>query len=407
MATSVSVVVVSRGRPAALARCLIGLAQLDYANFEVIVVACPDGQAIVQAHPQAHLIKLVPFDTPNISLARNLGIEQAAGKLVAFIDDDAVPEPLWLRHLSAPFSEQTVAAAGGYVIGRNGISFQWKARKVDRSGNHHDLELPSDAPIVFDANPENATKTEGTNMAFRRDVLLDMGGFDPGFHFFLDETDLNMRLAKAGSRTAVVPLAQVHHGFAQSERRTAARVPTDLRQIGASERLFLRKHCPAETQERQWIAFCEEQRLRLFRLAKQRKLNAGAIQELLRGLQDGGAEGLVRSIAPLPALVSSGREFMPFQGRPDAPRSVLAGRVWQSARLHKEAADLSAAGHIVSLFIFSPTAWFHKTSFLPSGVWQQKGGRFGRSQRSQPVWRYRRFSTRLREELNRIHPVRG
>ena len=96
---SVSVIVVSRGRPKALLRCLTGLGQVLYPAFEIIVVADPAGMTALQPD-WAGRIKAVGFDQPNISAARNLGVAQAAGDIVAFIDDDAVPEPGWLIHLT-------------------------------------------------------------------------------------------------------------------------------------------------------------------------------------------------------------------------------------------------------------------------------------------------------------------
>ena len=84
-------------------------------------------------HALGDQVKSVPFDTSNISAARNAGIAMAAGNVIAIIDDDAVPEPSWLTHLTAPFADPAVAASGGYVIGRNGISFQWKGRTVDHN----------------------------------------------------------------------------------------------------------------------------------------------------------------------------------------------------------------------------------------------------------------------------------
>ncbi len=407
MALSVSVVVVSRGRPQALARCLMGLAQLDYAPFEVIVVTCPDGEAIVRARPDASFIKLVGFDVPNISAARNLGIAQAAGDVVAFIDDDAVPEPLWLAHLTGPFEQPDVSAAGGYVIGRNGISFQWRARTVDCTGTPSPYPLPDTRPVVPKIPNGHALKTEGTNMAFRRTVLRELGGFDPQFHFYLDETDLNMRLAQQGHQTAIVPLAQVHHGFAESERREASRVPKDLTQIGASQRVYLRKFCPKADQDRAWVAFCEEQRLRLFRFAKKRQLNAERMAQLLRGLQDGGAEGQRRPITTLPVPKAVAPAFQDFPGRPNAPRVVLAGRIWQAPRLRRRAAELVEDGSIVSLFIFLPSPRFHTVSFTSGGYWEQFGGRFGRSERTQRFSRYCRFATRVNEEQDRVSAVRG
>ena len=121
---SVSVVIVSRHRAPGLRRCLTGLAQLYYPNFEIVVVADPDGIAAARDWAGDRPVKLAAFDEPNISTARNLGIAQAAGDLVAFIDDDAAPEPTWLDHLCAPFQDPKVAASGGFVRGRNGKSRQ-------------------------------------------------------------------------------------------------------------------------------------------------------------------------------------------------------------------------------------------------------------------------------------------
>ncbi len=203
----VSVIIVSHGREAALKRCLKALRQLLYPTFEVVVVADRPTLAALQGLPQAMGIKTAPCDAQNISLARNIGLGLAAGEVVAFIDDDAVPEPTWLTHLAAVFDDAEVAAAGGYVRGRNGISWQWRGAWVDGCGVRHALPLEGERPTVLHPGPGRAVKTEGTNMAFRREVIAGIGGFDPAFRFFLDETDLNLRLARAGLATALVPLA--------------------------------------------------------------------------------------------------------------------------------------------------------------------------------------------------------
>ena len=232
--------VVSRDRPDAFVRCLTGLSQLQYPNFEIVVVADPKGhQAVVSSQFSSH-IKSIRFDLPNISEARNLGISHAAGDIIAFIDDDAVPEPSWLTFLVAPSERPNVAAMGGYVRGRNGISFQWKARSVDAYGNSAPLDLNPTRATLLTSTEHRAIKTEGTNMAVRRDVLVDLGGFDPGFAFYLDETDLNLRLMRAGHTPAVVPMAEVHHGFLESAQRRRDRVPRDLFEIGSS---LISTHC--------------------------------------------------------------------------------------------------------------------------------------------------------------------
>ena len=109
---TVSVIIVSRERPDALRRCLLGISQLQYRAFEVVVVACPAGIAVAEASQALPDIKCVAFSEANISAARNQGLVYAAGEIVAFIDDDAVPEPKWQHHLVAPAARSDVAAMG-------------------------------------------------------------------------------------------------------------------------------------------------------------------------------------------------------------------------------------------------------------------------------------------------------
>ncbi len=403
----VSVVVVSRERPLALARCLTGLAQLDYPSFEVVVVTCPAGIEAVNAHTMGEHVKAVAFDRANIAQARNHGIAEAAGELVALIDDDAVPEPLWLQHLIAPFADSEVAATGGYVIGRNGISIQWQARSVDQTGEATDLEMQGNDPAILHGTAEKAIKTEGTNMAVRRALLADMGGFDPAYHFYLDETDLNMRLARAGLATAIVPLAQIHHGFEASARRAADRTPRDLTQIGASKAVFLRKYCPPKQSKKAWRRFRKEQRARLVRVMQRGPLGADDVWRLMRGLERGRKEGLARQESDATPIPSTSDEFRPFPGRPDAKRVELSGRIWQRAELREQAAEAAQSGAIVSLYLMSRTTLYHRVRFDPRGFWEQTGGIFGRSTRDGTAFQFWRLKTRVKHEITRIAAVRG
>ncbi|GAA4221099.1 GT2 family glycosyltransferase [Sagittula marina] len=407
MPLPVSIVVVSRHRPAALLRCLAGIAQLDYQNFEVVIVACPAGQDAVKSTDHAPHLKTISFDQPNISVARNLGIAQAAGEVIAFIDDDAVPEPLWLHHLAAPFETGDIAAAGGFVIGRNGISFQWRARTVDTTGETTPLDVSDTHPTVLQPAHDSAIKTEGTNMALRRDVLSGLGGFDPAFHFFLDETDMNMRLAQAGHATAIVPLAQVHHGFEASDRRASDRTPRDLTQIGASQQAFLRKHCRSAARAPAWQVFRNGQRNRLLRAMQRGSLDPLDVSRLMRGLDQGARDGLKRSLKETPSIPRAASEFLAFPGRPGASRHTLTGRIWQAAKLRAEAARSAANGNITTLILLDPTARYHRLRFTQDGVWEQTGGLWGRSQRDAPLLQPWRFARRCDAEQRRTARVRG
>ncbi|WP_102225863.1 glycosyltransferase family 2 protein [Acidimangrovimonas sediminis] len=395
-----SVVVVSRHRPEALHRCLCALSQQDHPRLEVIVVADP--QACAALHLLSDSLRIVPFDEANISAARNLGLAHAAGEVVAFIDDDAAAEPTWASRLAAPFADPRVAAATGFVRGRNGISYQWKAATVDRFGEDTALAVDEGAVTLLPGDGVGAVKTQGTNMAFRADTLRAAGGFDPALRFYLDEAHVNLTLAAAGHLTAVVPGAQVHHGFAASARRRADRAPTDLTEIGASVAVFLRRHAAGEDPAPVLDRLRAAQRRRLVAMMVDGRLSPPDVPRLLATLETGLAEGVAR---PLPAPAPIATRAAPFRPLPGTgPRAglVVSGRPWIAARLARTAAAGVAAGRIVTLILLGPSARPLTMRYDPAGYWILAGGLFGRAERAGPRPRITRFSARVARESARI-----
>lgn len=402
----VSVVIVSRQRPSELRLCLSAVARLAYPAFEVIVVADPAGLAAVEALPFSKMIKTVAFDEANISAARNRGVAQAAGEIVAFLDDDCVPETRWLEHLAAVFEDPGIAAAGGFVRGRNGISFQWKGRIVDQSGQAQDVALTGDNPLRLTPPKGWAIKTEGTNMAVRRHVLAELGGFDPAFRFYLDETDLNMRLAQTGRSTAIVPLAQVHHGYSASAMRRPDRSVRDLRQIAASTVVFLRKHCPASQHAAVIDATFQEQRRRCIQQLVSGQQEPRDIRRLMRSWHDGLRDGQKRELTEPMALPSPLQEFRPFQSLNNGEVALVQGYRSNRTALREQAAREAKAGRAVSLFVMSRSTLFHRVRFNADGYWEQSGGLWGRSTRADPLFRFWKLNDRVAREKQRVGAAR-
>lgn len=396
---SASVIIVSRHRAAALTRCLTGLAQQDHASFEVIVVADPAAADAVQHLP----VKLIRFDEANISIARNLGLAHAAAPVVAFIDDDAVAEPSWLTRLVAPFDDPQVVASTGYVIGRNGISLQWRASEVDSFGQDHPLAITG--PVTRSSTPTRAVKTQGANCAFRRDALLSIGGFDPAYRFYLDEADVNLRLAPFGL-TAIDPMALVHHGYAASDRRRADRVPTNLHEIAASTAVFLRRHASDADLDAAWARLHAHQSLRIATHRSARRITTTEAEALLATLHDGWADGLQRPLSNLPPMLSAQSKFQPLPDTGPRAGTVIVGRIWQKPRLMSEARAAVAAGKIATVICLSPTNRAHRISFDPAGFWLQQGGVFGRFERIGPRFRLTSFSARVASETARLAGIR-
>ena len=393
-ALPVSVVIVNNGRRAELALALKGLEYQRYRNFELIVVT----DLPPEARPDSRLpVRWIAFAERNISAARNRGIQAARGAIVAFIDDDAVPEFGWLERLIPAFDDPSVGAAGGFVRGRNGVGFQWTCVAFDTLGADHPVALADDTPRVFAPRPDRFLKTVGTNCAFRRTALAGIGGFDEAFRFFLDEADVNLRLSRAGWSAAIVPQAEVHHGFAAGPHRSARRVPTSLFELAASQAHFLVCHAPESQHAARLDAFRAEQRKRLLRHFMLGKLSGRGLRDLMGTIEDGIAAGRRRGPAPAGIAAPDGA-FTPVTPVASGRRTLCLSR----------AAARAAAARGDEVTLLRPEAGFRPLSvrFTAEGYFLHRFGLLGRAERDRPRPAPSR-AARLERELARIAAQRG
>ena len=111
----ISVIVNTCDRREALRTLLYSLNRQTYPDFEVVVVVGPTKDDSVEMLADEFGDRLVVARCPhfNLSSSRNVGLGHAAGDVVAFIDDDAVPCFTWLAQLADAYKDPTVAGAGG------------------------------------------------------------------------------------------------------------------------------------------------------------------------------------------------------------------------------------------------------------------------------------------------------
>ena len=400
----VTVIVVSRHRPRDLDLCLKALRQLFFRNFEIVVVCDRASASVVDPEPG---IRTVVFEEENISKARNIGAAHSAGDILAFIDDDAVAEPTWLSHLIPPFDDDRVGASGGFVIGRNGFSVQWAALSVDTAGWTHPIRLDGSSveKMLWDGG-QRAIRTQGTNMAVRRSVLAELGGFDPAFVFYHDESDLNMRIAKAGWLTALVPKARVNHKSSSSSRRKPNRVPKSLLDVGASSAVFHRKYLsPGDwAQAREDLINSERRRLEYMLIDG--RTEPKMFETLIKSLHDGYTEGLERVSGEPQKIGESTEVFEPISNTPET-HEIIVSRFLPRRAARKRAKAIAASGAVVSLIILDPTARFHRVRFTQDGYWEQMGGIFGRSVRTHPIVQFSTFRSRSEAEVQRCSQFRN
>jgi O-antigen biosynthesis protein len=201
-----SVIVCSHNGGGTLRDCFEGLSRLDYPDYEVIVVddGSTDGVIAIAGDYGFRLIR-----TPNRGLgsARNTGLEAATGEIVAYIDDDAYPDPHWLRYLAASFAGSSHAGIGGPNIAPPG------------QGTIADCVAASPGrPIHVLLSDDEAEHIPGCNMAFRRDALAAVGGFDSRFRAAGDDVDVCWRLQQGGWTLGFSPAAMVWHHARNSIR---------------------------------------------------------------------------------------------------------------------------------------------------------------------------------------------
>jgi glycosyltransferase involved in cell wall biosynthesis len=223
----VSVVVNTYNRAPSLHQTLQAMRRQNYSNFEVIVVNGPSTDETLEVlRGHAAEIRVGRCAQRNLSISRNVGIEMAGGAFVAFIDDDAVPDEDWLVDAIASFESDEVAGVGGFVFDHTGYELQYSYTVCDRMGNaYHNLTMSM--PDFCYPGCHRYPALLGTNSIFRRSALLEISGFDEQFDYFLDETDVNVRLIDAGYVLKQIPRAFVYHRYLPSHIRNEKRVNTN------------------------------------------------------------------------------------------------------------------------------------------------------------------------------------
>lgn len=239
----ISVVINTLNRGDLLGDAISGVMQLDYPSIELIAVNGPstdNSEEVLSAWRGK--IKHLRCDVPNLSISRNVGIEAADGDIVAFLDDDAVPHPLWLRYLARHYANPSTGGVGGFTVDNTGVRWQVRKTVCDRFGNAF---FPDD---FFDERQLNFPGTPvypsllGTNSSFRTEALREIGGFDHTFAYLLDETDVCLRLVDAGWNVLYEPAAMIFHQFAESHIRSVSRKPKTLYPSVVSKSYFVCRH---------------------------------------------------------------------------------------------------------------------------------------------------------------------
>lgn len=231
-----SVIVCTRNRSGSITETLEALAKQDCPDFEVLIVDSSTGEEKERTEQLAKNFGCVFIAEPRkgLSLARNTGIAAASGEVIAFTDDDCIPEKDWLAQKLKNYSDASVWACTGRVIQRHtgGASDLFEEVAGQDLGTERRVFTPADvrggagfvvanAKKVFAKHMKSSAPApfgigHGSSLSFRKKVFDRLGGFDLRFgggapFKGCDDIEMLYRVLKEGHNIVYEPVAVVYH----------------------------------------------------------------------------------------------------------------------------------------------------------------------------------------------------
>lgn len=206
----ISVIICTYNRAECLSETLNAIFSQEYKGFEVIVVNGPSNdntEEILKKYP-VRIIKQI--SKGGLAEARNMGIEAADSDIIAFIDDDALADKYWLTVLMDDFNrDPSICAIGGKIIDYKTNQVQFVNGTITINGRY---KTKNENPqLYYNKKLKIYNIFRGTNMAFRRSSVYNIGCFDPYYKFFTEDTDLAVRLIQSDYKVIHQPNAIVVH----------------------------------------------------------------------------------------------------------------------------------------------------------------------------------------------------
>lgn len=219
-----SVVICTYGRPEETRRLLMELNGQSYKDFEVLVICQGDKKDFEKIKDPIESIYPIRYyyeENPSLPHARNIGVNQASGEIIIFLDDDVKPRDTLIEAHVANYTDSTVGIIGGRVLGE-GYEEDVLDTKIGTV-----RKFDGFARAGFRKNVRRTIMhARGVNMSVKREMALEIGGFDERFAGTAEYEDMDfcLRFLKKGYKiifdpTAVVEHFQLTYGGCRVERK--------------------------------------------------------------------------------------------------------------------------------------------------------------------------------------------
>lgn len=219
---SVSIIVLNWNGRTHLAACLESLIKLEYPASKLQIILCDNGST----DGSVEFVKQRFGGVTLLALDRNYGFAEgnnraaqaASGDWVGFLNNDMRVEPSWVRNLLAPVSERPdLKCVASRIVNWKGSAVDFVGGGINFQGHGFQIDH-GEAASMFD-KPRRLLFACGGAMLVRRDLFLEVGGFDADFFAFFEDVDLGWRLNLLGHDVWYTPEATAYHHHHGTARR--------------------------------------------------------------------------------------------------------------------------------------------------------------------------------------------
>ncbi len=210
---TVSIVTPTMLGPVHLPAYLGALAEQDYPSDKLDVVIVNNGARDIDslvARGGVRARVLTPGRNLGFAAANNLGVAEASGRFVAFLNDDTRADRTWLTRLVDVARRRSAAAVASHVVDWDGLLVDFAGGSVNFEGKgFQDFVNAARTAVPLDERP--VLFANGAAMLVDRKTLLDAGGWDEETFAYYEDVELGWRLWLLGHEVWFAPEAVVHH----------------------------------------------------------------------------------------------------------------------------------------------------------------------------------------------------
>lgn len=210
-----SIIILTYNSERDIDECISSIQNQSYKNFEIIIVdnASQDTTVDIVNSKYPGITFLQTGSNAGYAAGNNAGIVNAKGDYIIIINPDTVAEPDWLVELIKPFE-----TTGDVSITTSKILLYNNKELINTCGNHAHFSGLSfcrgqSMPSSEYRTPEYIGTFSGCSFAIRREVVENLGGFDPDFFLYMEDVDLSWRARLAGYKIMYVPTSIIYHKF--------------------------------------------------------------------------------------------------------------------------------------------------------------------------------------------------